>query len=102
MGCEEIRERHTGKNFKNVALSCLTKYEIYPKDIFAISSDNGSNLLKASELLKSEYNALKFGNIPEVNPLDEEEVNRLVEIICGEDWTDDDIDSMKLLYHLLR
>lgn len=91
LAVEEITVKHTGLNLKTLLLDRLKTYGIYPRHIYSITSDNGSNILKMVKLMNDDYRKLKFGDIPEVDVNNETEVNDFIQIICDDDWEDDDI-----------
>jgi len=47
----EIETRHTGVNLKRMILDALKRYGIEHKHIYSVTSDSGSNLLKAIRLI---------------------------------------------------
>ena len=81
LGTEELKEQHSGLNLKKVVLDLLAKYGIYPKNLYSITSDNGSNIIKMVELIDLHYQILKYGNLPEIDPNEEETINELVDVI---------------------
>uniref|UniRef100_A0A1I8Q3X3 DUF659 domain-containing protein n=1 Tax=Stomoxys calcitrans TaxID=35570 RepID=A0A1I8Q3X3_STOCA len=51
----ELKERHTGDYIKSVTLSVLEEYEIKPELIYSVTTDNGSNMLKAVQLMENRH-----------------------------------------------
>ncbi|CAD6218948.1 GSCOCG00011496001-RA-CDS, partial [Cotesia congregata] len=51
LAVEEITERHSGENLKNLILRTFDLYGIDVKNIYSFTSDNGTNMVKLSELL---------------------------------------------------
>lgn len=47
-------DRSTGKNLKNLILNILGKYDITVHNIYTITTDNISNILKLIQLLEEE------------------------------------------------
>lgn len=54
LSMQRLLSRHTGVELKNHLLSTLTKFGIETKQIFAITTDNGSNMLKAISLMNEQ------------------------------------------------
>jgi len=55
LALEEIVTQHTGENLKKLILSSLERYGIFPKHLYSVTSDNGTNMLKMMELLNDDY-----------------------------------------------
>ena len=59
----EIREvdDHLTENYiKNVIIDVIQSYNLEVNQIYSVTSDNGGNMLKAAELLRSEFDVLEF------------------------------------------
>lgn len=54
LALKELDVRHTGQNLKLIILKELEKYSIFPKHIYSITSDNGSNLVAAVQSIGQE------------------------------------------------
>lgn len=76
LSATEVNVRHTGINLKRLILQELEKYGVNSKQIYSITSDNGSNFVKAVELIEAENN-------------DDDNDDELLE----NDVTDDDLQS---------
>lgn len=48
----EMKEKHTAENLKKIICSELDKYGIELKNVYAVTTDNGANLLKCVKILK--------------------------------------------------
>ena len=46
--------KHSAINLKKLVLECLQKYNIYPRHIYSVTSDNGSNLIKMVKIMDEE------------------------------------------------
>ncbi|XP_044595707.1 uncharacterized protein LOC123272777 [Cotesia glomerata] len=75
LAVEEITERHSGENLKNLILRTFDLYGIDVKNIYSFTSDNGTNMVKLSELLAEEQNF----------PVEEDDVRN--ELMCNIDNT---------------
>lgn len=51
----ETTSSQTGVYLKNIIIDVLKSYDIELEQVYSITSDNGKNMVKAAELLKSEY-----------------------------------------------
>lgn len=47
----EVKDRHTAGHLKALILSCLEKYGVQPHQVYSITSDNASNLIKSVSLI---------------------------------------------------
>ena len=56
----EVDDRLTGNYIKNVIIDVIQSYNLEVNQIYSVTSDNGSNMLKAAELLRSEFDVLEF------------------------------------------
>lgn len=54
LAIKELQERHTGYYIKNVILDVLKEYNIALKQIYCVTSDNGRNMIKATNLLREQ------------------------------------------------
>lgn len=94
LGLEEILVAHTSKNLKDIVLKCLARYDLFPKYIYSVTSDNAANILCMAQLMNDEYKKQKVGGLPEVNTDDDsDDIELLIQIICENDWADDNIES---------
>ncbi|CAG5093118.1 Protein of unknown function [Cotesia congregata] len=75
LAVEEITERHSGENLKNLILRTFDLYGIDVKNIYSFTSDNGTNMVKLSELLAEEQNL----------PVEEDDARN--ELMCNIDNT---------------
>lgn len=57
--------KHTGENLKRIILNELEKFNISPASTFSITSDNGSNMIKATKLTEIKSN--KNQSVPTSN-----------------------------------
>lgn len=48
----QIKKRHTAQNLKEEVLSCLFEYNVQINQIYSCTTDNASNVIKMSQLLK--------------------------------------------------
>lgn len=77
---KEITERYTGENLKDI-LSELANFGIRVEDIhtvYSITSDSGSNMVKAIKLLDEYYREIRFGLTSEVHPEEEDLINEMM------------------------
>ena len=51
---KELTERHTAEYLKTVILTVLKDYNINLNQIYSITSDNGANMLKSTQLLRDD------------------------------------------------
>ena len=51
----EVDDRLTGNYTKNVIIDVIQSHNLEVNQIYSVTSDNGSNMLKAAELLRSEF-----------------------------------------------
>lgn len=51
LGVIHMKKRHTGDNIADLVASCLKTYDLSVDRIFAITTDNGSNMLKTTRVL---------------------------------------------------
>ena len=49
----KVDDRLTGNYIKNVIIDVIQTYNLEVNQIYSVTSDNGSNMLKAAELLRS-------------------------------------------------
>ena len=54
LGLREMFERSTSENLKNLILNILREYDITVHNIYTITTDDGSNMLKLIQLLEDE------------------------------------------------
>ena len=52
-GVKEMPDKATGEAIRIKVLDCLQSLEIHEQQIYTITTDNGSNVVKAAKLLKS-------------------------------------------------
>ena len=79
----EIERWQTGLNLKEIILDILAKYGIHPKNIYSITSDSGSNLLKAIKLIDRENGTLEEDD-------DDDDSDELADDVAQIDWNQDD------------
>jgi len=72
-------------------LDCLANYSVYARHIYCVTSDSGANIVKSIELMDDDYTKEKLSDIPDVDINDDFMMNKIVECIAGEDWSDDEI-----------
>ena len=54
-GGNELDERATAAPIRKNIVSCLAKLGILEKQIYSLTTDNGSNVLKVRELMRSNF-----------------------------------------------
>jgi len=54
LGVIELKERHTADYLKKVILDVLLRYKISINNVYAITTDNGANLLKCVKIVRSD------------------------------------------------
>ncbi|XP_036317391.1 uncharacterized protein LOC118732368 [Rhagoletis pomonella] len=52
----ELKKRHTASFLKEEILNCLNKFDIKATQLYSSTTDNGSNVIKTSELLQEQDN----------------------------------------------
>lgn len=92
---EEIQGRHTADNIKLIIERVMSSYEIKKEQIYAVTSDNGCNMIKAVELL-SETVSDDDGDESEINIFEEFSGDDLIPIMG------DHIISIKCAAHTLQ
>ncbi|CAH0389159.1 unnamed protein product [Bemisia tabaci] len=78
LGVSELTGRHTGENLRDVIIEVLEEYDINIKEVYTSTTDNGSNMMKVSDLLKEMQEAQEIDEaslevnmqMPEVLDLD--------------------------------
>jgi hypothetical protein len=94
---KEISVHHTGENLKEIILEELQKYQVSAKNIYSVTSDGGSNLVKAIRLIdNASYNQRQSDEERGVDSRLQEEdaddpdddVNESVESVLTEQWND--------------
>lgn len=71
LAVRELTESHTGEYLKSVIIEVLTSFEINVYQIYTVTSDNGANMIKCTDILQSELNLTNqhieevFGNVEE-------------------------------------
>ncbi|XP_058979032.1 uncharacterized protein LOC131802660 [Musca domestica] len=58
LAIKELKSSHTGENIKSIILEVLKEYGVDVRNIFTITTDNGSNMLKTVKVLSSEFQML--------------------------------------------
>lgn len=58
LGMIELKQRHTAEHIKDKIENILNEYGISKKQIYAVTTDNGRNMVKAVELLSSQITQL--------------------------------------------
>lgn len=91
LAMDRVNDRHTAKNLFDHVLSVLRKFDISVSQIFSITTDNGSNMLKTTEFIndlqKDETNN-KIGNMIEF--LDETVQSYSVDLSNSDDDNEED------------
>lgn len=54
LSCKELTRRHTAEHLKEELQNVLEEFEIHKNQIYAITTDNGRNMIKAVELFSNE------------------------------------------------
>lgn len=71
LGIIHMKKRHTGENIADLVASCLKTYDLSVDRTFAITTDNGSNMLKTTRVLndmvESDHEDLDHFNVCEQN-----------------------------------
>lgn len=56
LAVRELKESHTAEYLKTVIIEVLTSFEISIKQIYTVTSDNGANMVKCTDILQNELN----------------------------------------------
>jgi len=84
LGVKEIWKHHTGENLKELILSCFKSFGIFPRHLYSITSDNGSNMIKMIQLIDELYCTVQYAQIEDDNSFfNEDELEDLVNEISG-------------------
>ncbi|CAH0563039.1 unnamed protein product [Brassicogethes aeneus] len=57
LGVEEITEKHSGENLKNLMFKIFDSFELSVQSIYSFTSDNATNMIKLCTLLDKEINS---------------------------------------------
>lgn len=87
----EVTTRYTAENLKSIIISELEKYDIKSQNVYTMTTDNGSNLIKASKLMSvvDSYDdsvEVPFGVYEDVNDPEIRENQDFVDSIQNESW----------------
>lgn len=87
LAVRELKESHTAEYLKTVIIEVLTSFQISINQIYTVTSDNGANMVKCTDILQSELNL----------------TNQHIQEIFGDVDVDDESDSvMNGLYEAFK
>ncbi len=75
LGMIEVYGRHTGKHIKELILECISSYRTSTNQIYSLTTDNGSNMIKSVQLFlegDKEEEDIDFDELDINNDEDEE------------------------------
>ncbi|XP_066969352.1 uncharacterized protein [Macrobrachium rosenbergii] len=91
---KEMTQRATAEEIKSVLLACLNKIGIQEKQIYSLTTDNGSNVIKVGKLMQSDTQ-VKEGNSEEILSDNEENDDEQV-LEAAENKLDDLVNDIHL------
>lgn len=84
LAVHEITDRHTGETFTEMIERELEKYGISIEDLYSVTTDSGSNMVKMIKLLNELYYELRSGLEAEESVEDDDTMDELMEQIAHE------------------
>ncbi|XP_031330371.1 uncharacterized protein LOC116161229 [Photinus pyralis] len=90
LAVKELTERHTGDYISNIILELCNSFEIKPSQIYTITTDNGSNMIKAIKSLATSNGDLEIVEMDEDEAQDLEIDDEAQESLLNS-FPDDDI-----------
>lgn len=90
LATKRILVKHTGKNLKKIILSVLAKFGLKQENIYTITTDNGSNMIKDIDLM-SEFDQDNENEQNERAIWDEDSIDvhgneETMELLLKTDW----------------
>jgi hypothetical protein len=87
LGVKEILVRHTGVNLKQLVMDIARLYGLDRNQVYSVTTDNGSNMVKTVQLMNDNVNDDEEDNDEEIDyedeALREEELIQEIEEICS-------------------
>lgn len=92
---------------KTLLIEELNKFGINIERLYSLTTDSGSNIKKMIKLVDNFYRARCFGDMLEMNDVDDDAVNALMERIANQSWGYDRIigryiyDDLNIFYQTI-